>query len=204
MSTEHFDALRGLIKALNNFLNTGWQSEGSSGDDPRAGMDPNDLDVDAVEPGGAVHDAVCLLQPFYQKRIDEPAKLPAPEARTPWIELQNACRHEKDPCNRQIKAHEHAGALRDWAEGELVRLGPDYSINLVGNMIDDPTGPLSAKQIAKIIWGKDDEAARKRAREWMQNGKLPANKANKPADHYIVSKATLNLLRKAEHPTSDD
>lgn len=78
-----------------------------------------------------------------------------------------------------------------------------YSGLLVGNRVDDPTPPMTAAQIAKAIWGKDctgdnGRAARQKAVEWMKRGKLPANIAERPKHHYIVSKNALETLGKIE------
>ena len=73
-----------------------------------------------------------------------------------------------------------------------------YSSELVGNKIDDPTDPLTAAQIATILWGKAGEAEKTKALRWMKKGKLSANLADSLKDHYCVSKSQLALLEKAE------
>lgn len=73
-----------------------------------------------------------------------------------------------------------------------------YSRELLGNKIDDPTGPLTAAQIATILWGKAGEAEKTKALRWMKNEKLPATLADGLKDHYRVSKSQLELLEKAE------
>jgi len=101
--SERIDALVRLNNALEDFLESGWQSEGSGDrDDPHAGMDPDDLACDSVDAGGDIHKAVCAVQSVYG------GKLPAPGARMPWLQLQHACRREADPYKRQIEAHQHA------------------------------------------------------------------------------------------------
>lgn len=85
-----------------------------------------------------------------------------------------------------------------------------YCSKLVGNKIDDPTGPMSALQIAKTLWpdGYDwdkagqSRAARKRAVAWMTKGKLPANLANGLNDHYVVSASQLRRLAETGLVTS--
>ena len=122
--SEHIEALKQLAYALECFLDSGLESEGSgNADDPHAGMYPNDLDGKSVEPGGEIHNAVCSLQPFYG------GKLPAPEARNAWRDLQSACRHESDPYARQNLAHNHAGKLQAWAKGEMKQPEPDWPDN---------------------------------------------------------------------------
>jgi len=81
-------------------------------------------------------------------------------------------------------------------------VGP-YSSILIGNKLDDPSSPLTAAQIAKLVWGRADDASRKKAREWMKAGKLPANRADGLKDHYVVSKSALDLLIQAERQSSD-
>jgi hypothetical protein len=113
MKPEQSEALKQLVNALATFLDSGWQSEGSgNANDPHAGMDPDDLVCESVEPGGEIHTAVCTVQPFYGRG------LPAPDARNTWRELQRVCRHETDPYKRQNEAHHHAGNLLRWAKQE--------------------------------------------------------------------------------------
>ena len=77
----------------------------------------------------------------------------------------------------------------------LVKLDETYSPKLVGNKIEDPSSPLSARDIAVYLWGQSDDAGRKRAREWMQTGMLPANLADGIKDRYVVSKSALELQK---------
>ena len=78
-----------------------------------------------------------------------------------------------------------------------------YASELVGNKIEDPTNPLTAAQIARLIWGKDNDAGRKRAREWMRKGVLPANLADNIKNHYVVSRSALDLLSQADRTKPD-
>lgn len=112
--SEQLEALQRLVCALKDFLESGGQSEGSGNvNDPHAGMDPDELLCESVEPGGEIHNAVRAVQPFCG------GNLPAPKARNPWRDLQWVCRHETDPYKRQNEAHRHAGSLQAWARGEI-------------------------------------------------------------------------------------
>lgn len=113
-------ALLQLSDALSQFLDGGDESEGSTGDDPRAGMTGDDLDCDSVDPGGEIHNAICAIQPFYG------GKLPAPHPRNLWRELQRVCRREVDPYKRQNQAHELAGDLRKWVDREIKCAATDH------------------------------------------------------------------------------
>lgn len=79
-----------------------------------------------------------------------------------------------------------------------------YSKELVGNIVSDPTPPMTTKQIATCIWGPDggenDEANDKRVRDWMKKGRLPANKVDRGL--FEVSHSALELLEKAERDFS--
>lgn len=98
---------------------SGWQSEGSANDEPRAGMDPADLDCESVDPGGDIHNAVCEVRLHYG------GALPAPDARNPWGKLQRVCRREPDPFERQLLAHELAKELQDWVGAEITATRTD-------------------------------------------------------------------------------
>lgn len=101
--------LHELIGALEQFLESGQTSERD---------DPNEVDWEAVEPHGYLHDAVRRVETYYL-----PQKLPAPQARNAWRDLLRTCRHENDLFKRQNEAHEHAYQLKQWAKGEIDRLG---------------------------------------------------------------------------------
>ncbi len=109
MSTEHIDTLKHLARALDAFLESGATSELDQPDEP--------LDVEDVLPGSAVYYAVQGVQEQYPG-----GKLPAPKARNPWRLLLKLARSDSEPFNLQNDMHELAGALRDWAEGELAAL----------------------------------------------------------------------------------
>lgn len=78
-----------------------------------------------------------------------------------------------------------------------------YSQRLVGNRIDDPSSPMTAREIAVYVWGRTDDAGRKLAREWMQSGKLPANLADGLKDHYVVSQSALEIQKEIASKVSD-
>jgi hypothetical protein len=122
VTAEHIKALETLNNALNDFLESGLQSEGSGNvDDPHTGMDPDQLDCESIDCGGEIHNAVCSVQPFYG------GKLPAPAARNFWRELQQVCRHETDLFVRQNEAHRCAGDLQNWVLHEIEKFKPEPS-----------------------------------------------------------------------------
>ena len=107
-ATQAIESLSRLVEAVDDFLESGQTSEGD---------DPDELDVESVETGGAIHRAITELQACYG------GKLPAPEPHNSWIGLQRACRREIDPTTRQVQAHECAGELRDWACSQMGQIG---------------------------------------------------------------------------------
>lgn len=70
----------------------------------------------------------------------------------------------------------------------------EYSEDLIRNHIADSTPPMTAGEIAIAIWGSKpgDEAAKHRVREWMREGKLPANRIKR--GQYKVSTSALEQL----------
>ena len=119
MSDDHITAIQGLLKALDEFLESGRTSEAYDQDEPDSeAYAPDEVDWDAVDDGGCgyLKNAVVAVQHYYPR-----GKLPAPEARIPWRRLQWTCRHESDMFKRQNRAHKDGGKLRDWVEAEITR-----------------------------------------------------------------------------------
>ncbi len=74
---------------------------------------------------------------------------------------------------------------------------PQYSKDLRGNTISDPTSILSAGEIVTRVFGQVSgaraiETAKHRVREWMRSGTLPANRTRR--GRYVVSKIALEQL----------
>jgi hypothetical protein len=112
---------------------------------------------------------------------------------------------EDDLFQRGRAFYKYAADLLQWAKDTLDELIPSdhYSSDLVGNQIDDPSPPLTAAQIAQYIWRESGDSAKKRARDWMKAGKLPANHADHPPHHYIVSVSALERLAEMERGMRD-
>ena len=107
MSEDHITALRQLVKALNDFGDSGEFSYG---------FDPDNVNFEAVNPGGYVHEAVCRLETFYG------GGLPVLGPRELWSDLLHACRDHRD----RRRARDPATKLLDWVKAEIAELRQNH------------------------------------------------------------------------------
>jgi hypothetical protein len=71
-----------------------------------------------------------------------------------------------------------------------------YSRYLIGNIVNNPTAPLKASEIAKLICASasGNRTERRLVLEWIKKGRLPGNVGG-PPHHYIVDQDAIENLK---------
>ena len=162
MATEFLASLNTLIHVLDGFLESGVRSG--------QGEDDEVPDEKLVSPGGEVHDAVKAVELFYPNQ-----KLPAPDARNPWVNLCRARDLETDALEWQNKAFKYAKELKTWAEvtAEDALLDELVTLDQVASLARMSKRTLERKLRTGKLPEPDCRGGGGKANKWLWNNLRP-------------------------------